>query len=151
MFILFAAFVLAAGIDATPQEAGVPGDARTTIAAANADWLSSLKAGDAERIAAPYADDGLFVTATGSTVAGREAIARLMRDRVAQMGKVVSGELVQDGLTRQGAFIYEWGHATLLVARAGAAPAQSKGRYLTVWRQGTAGRWEIVRNLSLPE
>src|SRR5512132_1472427 len=80
MFILFAAFVLAAGIDATPQEAGVPGDARTTIAAANADWLSSLKAGDAERIAAPYADDGLFVTATGSTVAGREAIARLMRD-----------------------------------------------------------------------
>jgi ketosteroid isomerase-like protein len=74
-----------------------------------------------------------------------------MRDRVAQMGKVVSGELVQDGLTRQGAFIYEWGHATLLVARAGAAPAQSKGRYLTVWRQGTAGRWEIIRNLSLPE
>ncbi len=58
---------------------------------------------------------------------------------------------MQDGITRQGAFIYEWGHAVLQIDTAGAAPVQSRGRYLTVWRKSAAGRWEIVRNLSLPD
>ncbi len=144
--------VLLLTISHTPlQTADIPQDARATIAAANADWLPALKAGDAAKIAAPYADDGIFVSATGATVKGRDAIARLYVDRIAQMGKILSGELLQDGITRQGSLIYEWGHATLQVAREGGTPAQSGGRYLTVWQQNRAGRWEIVRNLSLPD
>ncbi|MGE5362009.1 MAG: hypothetical protein ACM3NQ_23585, partial [Bacteroidales bacterium] len=59
---------------------------------------------------------------------------------------------VQDGATMQGRLIYEWGHARLELVREGAAPEESRGRYLTVWQKnGKTGRWEIVRNLSLPE
>lgn len=151
MFPLIAGLLLLSGLHPTPQDVAIPPDARATIAAANAEWLPALKVGDAAKIAAPYADDGIFITANGVSVKGREAVAQLMRDRSAQMGKVLGGELVQDGMTRQGSVIYEWGHATVQLLREGAAPARSSGRYLTVWRQGPAGRWEIVRNLSLPD
>jgi len=150
MFAILSGLLLAATA-AVAQDAGVPADARATINAANAEWIPALKAHDAATIAAPYTDDGIFVTATGAVTKGREAIAQLMRDRFAQMGTVTGGELVQDGLTRQGTFIYEWGHASLELTRDGAGPVHSGGRYLTVWQKTAAGRWAIIRNLSLPE
>lgn len=144
--VLFSALTLA-----TAQDTGVPAEARSTIAKANAEWVPALKARDAVTIAGPYADDGIFVTATGVVAKGRDAVARLMRERFAQMGTVLSGSITQDGLTRQGTSIYEWGHADLELSRAGAPSQHSGGRYLTVWQKSAAGRWVIVRNLSLPE
>ena len=151
MRILLASLLLSGTMSFIPQDSTIPADARETIAAANADWIPALKRHDADAIAAPYADDGVFVTATGDVFKGRAAVAQLMRDRLAQMGTVVSGSLLQDGITRQGALVYEWGHADLELARQGAPPQHSRGRYLTVWQQGKGGRWQIVRNLSLPE
>lgn len=151
MIAILIPLILLATTIAAPPDAGVPADARATIAAANAEWLPALQSGDVSKIAAPYADDGIFVGPTGAVVTGRDAIAKLMRDRLAQSGKPTAGQLLQDGLSRQGALIYEWGHAVLEFAREGAAPARSRGRYLTVWRQSAAGRWEIIRNLSLPD
>ncbi len=151
MIALLVSAVLAVGAASIAQEAEVPADARATIAAANAAWVAALKAQDALAVAAPYADDGIFVTATGAIVKGRTGVAQLMRDRFAQTGRVVNGEIVQDGVTRQGSLIYEWGHATLELGPAGAPPVRSGGRYLTVWRKSGAGHWEIIRNLSLPE
>ena len=145
------AIVLTLGVSLAFNQADIPAAARDTIAAANADWIPALKKHDANAIAAPYAEDGVFVTATGDVFKGRAAVAQLMRDRCAQIGTVLGGSLVQDALTRQGSLIYEWGHADVEIARAGAAPQHSRGRYLTVWRQGPGGRWEIARNLSLPE
>jgi uncharacterized protein (TIGR02246 family) len=151
MPILAAALLLSTLTLTFDQDTTIPPDARATIAAANADWIPALKKHDADAVAAPYAEDGVFVAADGAVFVGREAIARMMRDRFARMGTVVSGTIVQDGLMRQGSFIYEWGHANLDVTREGGAPQHSAGRYLTVWQPRTGGRWQIVRNLSLPE
>ncbi len=149
MFAVLIAMLLAAA--AVPQDSTVPPDARTTIAAANAAWLTAMKAGDAAAVAAPYAQDGVFVGPTGAVVKGPDGVARLMRDRFAQIGKVTDVSIAQDGVTRQGSLVYEWGHADIEVARAGAAPVRSRGRYLTVWQKQSNGRWEILRNLSLPD
>ncbi len=151
MFSILRFAMLAAAVVAGGQEAGIPADARAAIAAANDAWLPAMKARDATTIAAPYADDGVFVTATGTVARGRDGVAQLMRDRFAQTAAVTGGELVQDGITRQGALIYEWGHAVLTLAVKTAQPSQSRGRYLTVWRLSPNGRWEIARNLSLPD
>ncbi len=150
MFYVLASILLAAAAASVPQENAVPDDARATIAAANAAWIPALEKQDAAAIAAPYAEDGIFVAPVGTVVRGRAGVAQLMKDRFSQMGKVRKGELVQDGMTRQGSFIYEWGHATLETERDG-VPARSGGRYLTVWQKNAAGRWEIVRNLYLPD
>src|SRR5262249_28961696 len=128
----------------------VPRAARQTIAAANAAWLRAMKRQDAAAIAQPYADDAVFVAATGEAVRGRSAIEQFSRDRFTKIGRVVGGKIVQDGLTRVGTMIYEWGHADLQLSRDGGTTT-SKGRYLTVWRPDASGRWRIIRNLSLPE
>jgi uncharacterized protein (TIGR02246 family) len=145
-------FVLLALAGPAPQaDRAIPADARAAIDKANSDWIPALEAHDAVRIAAAYADEGVFVMPDGSVVKGRDAVAQLYRDRFARMGTIVRGGIVQDGLTRQGSMIYEWGHADLELAHDGAAPTHSRGRYLTVWQKNAVGRWVITRNLSLPE
>ncbi len=151
MFAVLASMLMAVAAVAVPQDSQVPADARATIAEANGAWVSAIKTGDVATIVAPYADDGIFVAADGTVVRGREAVAQLMRDRFAKVGKATNVSIAQDGVTRQGTLIYEWGHADMEFAREGAAPARSRGRYLTVWQKGAAGRWQIVRNLSLPD
>src|SRR5947207_5551674 len=151
MYIVAATLLLSGLTLSMRQDASIPAAARATTAAANADWIPALKKHDADTVAAPYGEDGVFVTATGDVFKGRAAVAQLMRTRFARMGTIVSGSIVQDGLTRQGGLIYEWGHADLELTTNGGTAQHSRGRYLTVWHQGTGGAWQIVRNLSLPE
>lgn len=131
------------------SSSSVPPVARAEIETANKEWLPAMEARDAAAIAKPYADDGVFVAATGAIAKGRPAIEQMMRERFETMGKVIRGSLEQDGLTRQGTLIYEWGHATLEIAGPG-GNSRSTGRYLTVWQASPDGHWRIVRNLSLP-
>jgi uncharacterized protein (TIGR02246 family) len=139
------------GFLATPARAAdVPGDARQTIAAANDAWLPAMKQQDAAAIVEPYADKGVFVTATGQIATGRDGIGRLMRERFAA-GRVVDGMLQQDGIRMEGSLIYEWGHADIEIDRPGGGRAKSSGRYLTVWKRSGTGKWEIIRNLSLAD
>ena len=64
-----------------------------------------MKRGDAAATAEPYADDAVFVTASGESVRGRAAIEALMRDRFASSGHAVSGTIEDDGLTAVGAHL----------------------------------------------
>ena len=149
--MLIDTIVLLSILSGTPlQGAAVPADARSAIDASNSNWVPALKHGDAAAVAAPYADDAVFVTAQGFVVKGRDGVGQLMRSRFTQMGTVVSGSIVQDGLTVQGDLVYEWGHANVESTKDG-VKQHSGGRYLTVWKKGAGGQWQIVRNLSLPE
>jgi uncharacterized protein (TIGR02246 family) len=150
MLLLLMVMLWSAPVPAQTTSDSIPPAARREIEAANKEWLPAMEARDAAAIAKPYADDGVFVAANGAVAKGRPAIEQLMRQRFESMGKVVRGVLVQDGLTRQGTLIYEWGHGTLEIAAADGA-TRSTGRYLTVWQASSDGHWRIVRNLSLPE
>ena len=87
---MFTTLLLAAALQppasATRSTQPIPDDARVAIARANTDWLPAMQRQDADAIVDPYADDAVFVTATGESVKGREAIARLMRDRFRRAG-----------------------------------------------------------------
>jgi len=137
----------AAGIDT----AALLASARPEIDAANAAWLPGLRRHDAAAIVAAYADSGVFVTAQGEAIRGREAIAAMYASRFPLLGAVVGGDVVQEGLAVVGDRIYEWGHATVELAgrAAGDPPRRAGGSYLTVWERDAAGHWRIVRNLSL--
>ena len=122
--------------------------ARATIDSANTEWLAAMKRQDVAAIVAPYADSAVFVTPSGASVTGRGAIAQLMRERFAHNGPITGGNIHQDGLTVQGPYIYEWGHATADCVR-DSVTKRAPGRYVTVWASDANGRWRIIRNLSL--
>jgi uncharacterized protein (TIGR02246 family) len=139
------ALMLATGADAT-----IPAAARRAIAETNATWLDAVKRQDAAAIAAICGQDAIFVTVAGEMVQGRAAMERFERDRFEQTGRVLNGEIHDDGLTRAGQFVYEWGHVTMRVLRHDGMTAAMTGRFLTVWAPDSTGRWRITRNLSLP-
>jgi uncharacterized protein (TIGR02246 family) len=107
-----------------------------------------MRRADAAAVAAPYAEDGLFIGVDGTVTRGREAIRNLYAARLATIERVVGGELKSDGSVQvDAALVYEWGHATLVVSKKDGSRAESGGGYLTVWRRNLAGRWEIIRNI----
>ena len=66
-----------------------------------------MKRQDAVAIAAIYGDEAVFITATGDALRGRTAVEAFERERFQKL----DGMIEDDGLTRSGAFVYEWGHA----------------------------------------
>lgn len=122
--------------------------AAAAISDANAQWLPAMKRGDMAAIVAPYADDALFVTAKGDAIRGRAAIAELYRQRLAAIAGVVDGDIVSDGRVAATAeLVYEWGHATLVLAHKDGSHSRGGGPYLTVWQRDGAGQWRIIRNV----
>lgn len=145
--VLFALSAAAAVPNQTAAAgAALIASARPAIDAANNEWLPAMRAHDARKVAAPYAVDALFVLSNGDSVRGRPAIQKMYEDGFRKPGKIVSGQLVEDGLTAAGHLIYEWGHARVVLDRGG-KPVVSAGNYLTVWQRDPSGHWQIIRNL----
>jgi uncharacterized protein (TIGR02246 family) len=121
-------------------------EAKPTIEKANSEWLPAIQKEDAATLVEPYAADGVFITIAGQSVIGRQAIAQMYKDRFAKV-KILDGKIVEDGITVQGALIYEWGHADITAQTSGTT-SQHTGYYLTVWQRSSSGVWQIIRNLT---
>lgn len=125
-----------------------PAAARAAIERANGEWAEAIESGDADRLAAPYAEDGVFVASDGTTVKGRKAIRDFFAagDRTAE---VTDAELKSDGavLSADG-LVYEWGHGRLGFRTGDGRNVARQAGYLTVWKRLASGEWRILRNLS---
>lgn len=124
-------------------------EAKPVIEAANANWAPAMRARNAGRVAAAYAEDGVYVGPDGSVIAGRAAFEASLRGKLSSMPPVTGGSITQDGLQSiQPGLIYEWGHGALELTTPSGEKRLSGGRYLSVWRRGDDGVWRIARNLS---
>jgi uncharacterized protein (TIGR02246 family) len=126
----------------------VPALAKKQIDAVNADWVVAMEAGDAHRASEGFADDAVFVSATGNVMTGRAAYEATVRDRFAKGLKIVDGWVKQTDARYVDNEVIEWGHSMLMGVDAQGHKAPREGLYVAVWKQGKDGNWKIVRNLS---
>jgi uncharacterized protein (TIGR02246 family) len=119
------------------------------IGKANSEWAEAMKTGDAATIAAPYAEDGVFVRLDGSCVKGRASIETMYRERFAASGLASETKIESKNLVVDGEMAYESGYGEATMKKEGKA-ATSGGRFLTVWRRQAGGDWKILRNIVLP-
>ncbi len=126
----------------------VPELAQKQIDAVNADWVLAMEAGDAHRASQGFADDAVFVSATGKIMTGRAAYEASVRDRFAKGVKIVEGWVKQTDARYVDSEVIEWGHSMLMGVDAQGHKAPREGLYVAVWKQGADGNWKIVRNLS---
>jgi uncharacterized protein (TIGR02246 family) len=125
------------------------GDAVTSdaeqITRAISEFIDAYNAGDADRVAAYYADDLVKVRA-GAPAEGKAETARRIKDVLARF----QGHLTvhNDEITVSGDMAFTRGTLSItLVPRDGSGPTQAlERRYLEVWRKD-AGRWRVVRTM----
>jgi uncharacterized protein (TIGR02246 family) len=126
------------------------GDARldSAIQKANSEFLTATKMGDAATIAAPYADNAVFVLSDGTCIQGRTEIEKMYRTRFEQSGPSNSTKLDSKNVILDGDVAYESGNAEITVMKEG-KPLTRTSRYLTIWQRAVNGEWKIVRNIVL--
>ena len=141
----FVALIGSPAFAVSPEELA---KAKATIKAANVDWIDAVRARDAHRIAAPYAEDAINVTGKGVVIVGRAALEQAEAARFGKGPLLLDGSLEDDGLQVEGELIYEWGHSALRWKGPDGEIKRTSGQFLTVWRQEPDHQWRIIRNLS---
>ena len=126
------------------------GDARldSAIQKANSEFLTATKTGDAATIAAPYADNAVFIQADGTCIQGHAEIEKMYRTRFEQSGPPNSSKLDSKNVILDGNVAYESGNAEITVVKEG-KPVTRASHYLTIWQRAADGEWKIVRNIVL--
>jgi uncharacterized protein (TIGR02246 family) len=108
-------------------------------------WMKAYNAGDAEAIAALYADDALLMPPNQPGVSGKAAIRSHFIKEVAaakKEGLVVSGSATPDGATN-GDLGWEAGTYTV---KDKSGRVLEAGKYLSVFRKAD-GKWRYVRDI----
>ena len=118
------------------------------IQKANSEWAAAMKTGDAATIAAPYAEDAVFVGVDGTCTKGRSEIEKLYISRFQKNGPAASTKIEDRDVTVDGDFAYESGYGEIGMNQNGKTVVNG-GRFLTVW-QRISGEWKIIRNIVLP-
>ena len=132
------------------SSAAPSGDAKldSAIEKANSEFLTAVKTGDATTIAAPYAENGIFMMPDGSCIKGRAEIEKMYRTGFEKSGPPKSSTLDSKSVVLDGDMAYESGSADITVEKEG-KPITRTSRYLTIWQKSTDGEWKIVRNIVL--
>lgn len=122
--------------------------ALATIDHADSDWFGAMQSRNVDRIVAPYDRDGMFITAAGGVIRGRDSIAALYHRRLGAIARITEGAIVRDGVQAvNDTLVYEWGHGGMTFTDTSGATRKTLGPYLTVWRREPDGAWRIIRNL----
>ena len=126
--------------------AAAPPELKRDVEAGNQGWVDGLKAGDADLVAAAYADDSVNCGPTGDCVKGREAAAAQYKAVIAKFGRATAAFVRSESLRVDHDLAYESGYAEAHFANG----SVRQGRFSTVWKIQSDGHWKIFRNLSLP-
>jgi uncharacterized protein (TIGR02246 family) len=148
MKIFVSAIAIAVFAAAQAHADPVPELAKKQIDAVNADWVLAMEAGDAHRASRGFAEDAIFVNATGKVMTGRAAYEAAVHNGFAKGLKFASGWVKQTDARYVDNEVIEWGHSALMGVDAQGHKTTREGLYVAVWKQGTDGNWKIVRNLS---
>ena len=135
---------------AAPAGAGdkAVASASPDIDRANAEWAVAIRSGDAATLAAPYAEDGIFIGPDGNVVKGRKAVEALYAAGARAAARIVDAGIESGGRVAPDADdVYEWGEAWVRLRAADGKLTRRGGRYLTAWHR-YGSHWMITRNIA---
>src|SRR5690349_8430038 len=95
----------------TTALAATPPELKRDLEAGNQGWVDGLKAGDADLVAAAYAEDSVNCSATGDCVKGREAAVAQYKAVIAKFGRATDAFVRSESLRVDHDLAYESGYA----------------------------------------
>lgn len=132
------AWKIRASVSSTPSAAAAE---EQTIREFGARFRDAYSRGDADAVAALFADDAVWATNTGEILRGREQIHSALGRYVQVPQQVIRGEDLKGDL--EGGFAYSVSAYENRVMPPGADPILVSGYGLAVFRQQSDGEWRI--------
>ena len=121
-------------------------DADSYIRSAEGRFISAFNAGNADAVAAFYADDAVLLLPNAPISRGSAAIRNTFNAHFSAMHPNLN--FGPDRIVQSGDVAYEYGHYTMQMGS-----MTDQGSYVTFWRRQANGDWKIVEdsvNSSLP-
>lgn len=111
------------------------------IRKAGDDWAKYWNAKDLDHLVSIYAPDAVYLPPHHGAVHGRDAIREYLKGPLAHGVTELSFEVTY--IKHDGNLAYDVGRYAMSVPQQGTRK-QDRGKYLTVWRRQTDGRWHIT-------
>ena len=150
--VLALAFLILTGCSQSAAPDTRDADARALrdgeVAAFVKDWGGK----DADRIAAHYTDDGNVMIPNAPVMTGKAAIAKSMKDALADPNWSLALQPVQVEVSKGGDLGYTRGTYVLTATdTASKKAATEKGRFVTIFRKEADGSWKVVEDINNAE
>ncbi len=152
LILLTLGFLISTGCSQAPAPDNREADARALrdgeVAAFVKDWGSK----DADRIAAHYTDDGSLMVPNAPMMTGKDAIAKGMKDALADPNWSLAMQSVQVEVSRGGDLGYTRGTYVLTATDpASKKVATENGRFVAIFRKQADGSWKAIQDISNAE
>lgn len=107
-------------------------------------WVDAYNAGDADKVAASYAEDAVLMPPEAPGATGREAIKQfLVGDMAASKAAGATFALDTDAVGVSGDLAW---HSGTFHVNGPAGSAVATGKYLEVWHEDAKGNWLMIRD-----
>jgi uncharacterized protein (TIGR02246 family) len=131
----------------SPPTASDLSSVRASIEQAEAQYAKVLVAGDAPALAAFFTEDGVFILGAQKGInQGRAAVEAFNEERM-KAWRYLDVTITTADVGVSGELAYERGTNRIIRQQGSATPVTSTGRYLTVWRRQSDGRWLIQADM----
>ncbi|MBZ5514972.1 MAG: SgcJ/EcaC family oxidoreductase [Acidobacteriia bacterium] len=120
----------------------VPEDVVRAIRGIYREFMDSVAAKDAERLAVLYADDARILMPGRTAITGKSEILAFWKASLD--GPVEQIVLDSTHIEVSGDLAYDFGTSRIVLKPPGEAPHEEKGKYVTVYRRQQAGDWKMV-------
>ncbi|MCJ7502707.1 MAG: nuclear transport factor 2 family protein, partial [Acidobacteriia bacterium] len=115
---------------------------------ADAAWSKAWAAKDLEGSVSFVADDALVLLANGPILTGKESIRKWASELMASPGFAMSWQPTKAEASRGGDLAYTVGTYQLTLNNAKGKPVTDRGKYMTVWKKQSDGKWRAVADMA---
>lgn len=122
---------------------------RRAIDQGNAQWSEGWLKGDAAKVAALFAADGVQLGGNGKVIKGRQAIQERQKAAMQGADPGVKVTVTTTTIWLDGDTAYETGKYKYEYTEKG-KPGVDEGQYVTVWKRQKDGSWKLSMDLGVP-
>ena len=145
-------FLILAGCSQSPAPDNREAEAKALREGEVAAFVKDWGGKDAERIAAHFTDDGNLIVPNVPVMTGKDAIAKGMKDALADPNWSLALQAVQVEASRGGDLGYTRGTYVLTATDPGSKKvATEKGRFVAIFRKQADGSWKAVQDINNAE
>ena len=113
-----------------------------------AEYVTAVKAGDAARVAALYADSIYFMETGAPTLRSREALAAFAAEALGG-ARILDSKILPEFTELYGSGVAQYGSYVDVIELPGQAPISKHGRYAAMAQRDSAQRWRLTRLIAL--